>query len=84
MKADSFAGPIERLMTEDDARLGALLLRAEGEPGGDAFETFRRGLLRHIAIEEKALLPYARERRFGDPASQPIQRRRKSRCPVWK
>lgn len=67
MKADSFAGPIERLMTDDRARLGVLLLRAESEPAGDAFDAFRRGLLRHIAIEEKALLPYARERRFGDP-----------------
>jgi hypothetical protein len=66
MKADSFAGPIERLMTEDHARLEALLGSADGDEPG-AYDAFRRGLLRHIAIEAKALLPYVRERRFGDP-----------------
>lgn len=63
-------GPIERFMTADHARLDALLQRAH--PGGDridgeAFEAFRKGLLRHIAMEEKVLLPYARARRGGEP-----------------
>ncbi|MGZ5971217.1 MAG: hemerythrin domain-containing protein, partial [Polyangiales bacterium] len=32
-----------------------------------AFERFRLGLLRHIGIEEKILLPAARQRRNGVP-----------------
>jgi hemerythrin superfamily protein len=32
-----------------------------------AYDEFRRGLLRHIAMEEKVLLPAAREWRGGDP-----------------
>jgi hypothetical protein len=69
MMADSFAGPIERWMTEGHARIGALLERVDREGGIDAaaFDAFRRALLHHIALEEKVLLPYACDRRFGDP-----------------
>jgi hypothetical protein len=55
-------------MIEDHARLDACLRRAEaGASGIDAaaFEEFRGGLLRHIGMEEKILLPAARARRSG-------------------
>jgi len=39
----------------------------DGNVDGAAFETFRRVLLRHIAMEEKVLLPYARAKRGGVP-----------------
>jgi hypothetical protein len=32
----------------------------------DAYERFRRGLLRHIAVEERVLFPFAK-RRLGEP-----------------
>lgn len=54
-------------LAEDHARLGALLTTArEGQalnPAG--FAAFRAGLLRHIGIEEKLLLPAARRARNG-------------------
>lgn len=51
----------------DHARLHALLARAMAAPRLDlqAFAEFRGRLLRHIAIEEKVLLPAAREARAG-------------------
>jgi len=53
----------------DHARLTALLRTAAGGPvlDADAYDQFRRGLLRHIAIEEKILLPAARRARGGEP-----------------
>jgi len=63
------AGPIARWMSDDHARLDALLRRAFATPGAvdlEAYAAFREGLLRHIAMEEKVLLPEARRRR-GDP-----------------
>jgi hypothetical protein len=57
-------GPIEAFMTEDHARLDALLREAAGDD--DAYRAFRGGLLRHIAMEEKVLLPFARAQR-GTP-----------------
>lgn len=57
-------------MTADHARLDALLRRAAQE--GRSIDTqtyaqFREGLLRHIGMEEKVLLPFARAKRNGDP-----------------
>ena len=62
-------GPIELLMTSDHADLARLLEEADA---GDAiarepYQAFRRGLLRHIAMEEKILLPFARRKREGKP-----------------
>jgi len=54
-------GPIEKFMTEDHARLDALLRASSGDD--DHYRAFRGGLLRHIGMEEKVLLPFARERR---------------------
>ena len=69
-------GPISRYLTEDHDRLDALLQRALARPGvmdREPFDAFRAGLLRHIAIEEKILLPAAREARGGEPL--PLARR---------
>jgi hypothetical protein len=54
---------LERYLTEDHVRLDGLLrasLRDERHFDTVAFEEFRAGLLRHIGIEEKLLLPLAR------------------------
>ncbi|HYG69764.1 MAG TPA: hemerythrin domain-containing protein, partial [Anaeromyxobacteraceae bacterium] len=64
------AGPITGWLAQDHARLEALLARAVATPGAldrEPFDLFRAGLLRHIAIEEKILLPAAREARGGEP-----------------
>lgn len=72
-------GPIEQFMTEDHARLDEVFERAcppDGPIDASAFATFREGLLRHIAMEEKVLLPFAREQRGGEPlAIAPALRR---------
>lgn len=63
-------GPIARFLADDHARLGALFATAFATPGGvdrDAFDAFRAGLLRHVALEEKILFPAAREARGGEP-----------------
>jgi len=64
------AGPISLFFTEDHDRLDALLRKAVERPGlldRSAFDAFRAGLLRHIALEEKLLLPAARRARAGQP-----------------
>ncbi len=60
---------IRSYLTEDHERLDRLLARAmEGERVDlVAYEELRAGLLRHIAQEEKVLLPDARARRGGVP-----------------
>lgn len=63
-------GPIERLLTEDHERLDALLARSTADPerfDHDAFEAFRTGLMRHIAIEEKVVFREVRQRSGGTP-----------------
>jgi hypothetical protein len=70
MPNDATHGPLHVLLTEDHARLEGLLSRATRDPerfDHEAFEDFRAGLLRHIGIEEKILLPDARRRRAGAP-----------------
>jgi hypothetical protein len=56
-----FVGPIEAFMTADHARIDRLLEAADAGSSLDldAFEAFRRGLLTHIAMEERVLLPFA-------------------------
>jgi hypothetical protein len=66
-------GPILEFLSEDHARLDALLESAVAAPGGvdlTAYGAFREGLLRHIALEEKILLPAARAARGGEPVPQ--------------
>ena len=63
------AGPIARWLSADHARLDRFLARAtDVEPMDLApYAEFRRGLLRHIAIEEKILLPAAQRAQGGEP-----------------
>ena len=66
-------GPITSFLGEDHARLDDLLARAVAGAGGvdlAAYGAFREGLLRHIALEEKILLPAARAARGGEPLPQ--------------
>ena len=63
------AGPITRWLSADHARLEGLLRQATA--GNDAIDPtpyaeFRRGLLRHIGIEEKVLLPAAQRAQDGE------------------
>jgi hypothetical protein len=63
-------------LAHDHTRLDELLCRAVADPerfDRAAYDDFRAGLLRHIAMEEKVLLPDARRRRDGDPL--PIAKR---------
>ena len=62
-------GAIEVFMTADHARLDELLRAAERNDGtidAATYAEFRAGLLRHIAMEEKVLLPFARMKRGGE------------------
>ncbi len=63
------AGPLYTLLAEDHARLDALLQRSAAHPNEidlSTYAEFRAGLLRHIAMEEKVLLP-AIQRITGAP-----------------
>ncbi len=63
------AGVLHRLLADDHARLDVLLQRAAADPSAvdaDAYTAFRAGLLRHIAMEEKVLMPAARRLRGGE------------------
>jgi hypothetical protein len=63
-------GPIYRMMAADHARLDQLLDRASAEPARIdllPYDTFRRGLLKHIAMEEKILLPAAQRLNNNEP-----------------
>jgi hypothetical protein len=69
-------GPIAQFLTDDHDRLDGLLRQAlarAGEIDREPFDAFRAGLLRHIALEEKILLPAARTAGRGGPL--PIARR---------
>jgi hypothetical protein len=63
-------GKIHRYLADDHERLDALLERAVSDPDNIdmvAYAQFRSGLLKHIAMEEKILLPAARRTRGGQP-----------------
>ncbi|HXV68921.1 MAG TPA: hemerythrin domain-containing protein [Nitrospira sp.] len=64
------ARPITRFLVEDHRRLEALLQAAESQAthvAGASYDRFRAGLLRHIGMEEKILLPVAQQLRGGQP-----------------
>jgi hypothetical protein len=63
-------GPLGRRLAADHARLEALLDAATGAEPYDlaVYAEFRRGLLRHIGIEEKVLLPAAQQAAGAPPA----------------
>ncbi len=53
-------GVLYRYLSDDHDRLDALLERAVAKPGVidmEPYSEFRKGLLRHISIEEKIVLP---------------------------
>jgi hypothetical protein len=69
-------GRVSRFLAEDHTRLDALLDAALDATGGidlATFGAFREGLLRHIAWEEKILLPAWAAARAGEP--HPLARR---------
>jgi hypothetical protein len=69
-KGPSYPGRIHRLLGDDHRRLDTLLERAMPDPqriDGAAYATFRAGLLKHIGMEEKVLLPAAQQLRGGEP-----------------
>src|SRR5262245_52274520 len=64
------SGPLTTLLASDLARLDGLLRRAitaAGRVDRAAYAEFRAGLLRHISLEEKILLPAAQRWQGGDP-----------------
>jgi hypothetical protein len=61
---------IKDYLERDHQRLDQLLARAareQGRIGLQAFAEFRRGLLKHIGMEEKILLPTIQAARAGEP-----------------
>ena len=69
-KAPPAKETLQSFLTADHARLDALLARATAQPDAidrSLYEEFRAGLLRHIGMEEKILLPFVRRRREGEP-----------------
>jgi hemerythrin-like domain-containing protein len=57
-------GPVHEYLARDHDRLDAFLaaaLRENGTVDAEAYDGFRRGLLRHIGIEEKILFPLIRK-----------------------
>jgi hypothetical protein len=78
MSLDEPRGPVHVFLARDHRRLDELLRRSDGDPvviDAAAFAEFRAGLLRHIAMEEKVLLPDARRRRGGEPLASAAQLR---------
>jgi iron-sulfur cluster repair protein YtfE (RIC family) len=68
--SDASFGPIFAFLTADHLLLNALFSGAFTRPGQidrRSFDDFREALLHHIAIEEKILLPAARDARAGEP-----------------
>ena len=64
------AGPITDFLVKDHGRLEALLQSAVAQVGSvdqGTYDRFRAGLLRHIGMEEKILLPAAQRLRGGAP-----------------
>lgn len=63
-------GKIYLYLADDHQRLDTLLERAVSDPENiddAAYAQFRSGLLKHIGMEEKILLPAAQKRRGGEP-----------------
>ena len=71
------SGPVQDILAADHERLAKLLDEATRGTPVDLvpFGEFRAGLLRHIAMEEKVLLPFARELRGGEalPAARQLK-----------
>lgn len=64
------AGQIHRWLADDHRRIDRLLDGALADPehiDAAAYAQFRAGILKHIGMEEKVLLPAAQKRRCGEP-----------------
>jgi len=64
------AGLLYQFFTDDHRRLEEFLNQAVADPEEIRpvpYEAFRRGLLKHIGMEEKILLPTAQQARDGEP-----------------
>jgi hemerythrin-like domain-containing protein len=59
---NAMAGALYELLSRDHERLDALLTHCLETEDAASYDTFRRGLLRHIAIEERVLFPALRKR----------------------
>jgi len=63
-------GVLSEFLVEDHRRLDGLFQAAVAHPGtidDRSYAQFRAGLLRHIGMEEKILLPAAQRQRGGEP-----------------
>jgi len=63
-------GPITDFLVKDHGRLESLLQQAMAHADHvdqETYDQFRAGLLRHIGMEEKILLPAAKRLRGGEP-----------------
>jgi len=63
-------GKIYRYLADDHVRMESLLQRATARPDSidpEPYAEFRAGLLKHIAMEEKILLPAAQKAQGGKP-----------------
>jgi hypothetical protein len=72
-------GRLHRFLADDHDRLEEFLKQLAGQEDiadDPAYLEFRQGLLRHIAMEEKVLIPFAKEKRGGE--SLPIAARIRS------
>lgn len=70
MEHNGKVGLLTEFLVEDHRRLDGLLQAAVAHPGtvdDRGYAQFRAGLLRHIGMEEKILLPAAQRRRGGEP-----------------
>ncbi len=67
---------LQDLLAEDHERLDALLSRCAAGEAVDVivYDQFRRGLLRHIGIEEKLLLPILRKRAGREDLADQLHR----------
>jgi len=64
------AGKIHQYLADDHRRLDGLLahvIASGAAMDAAAYAQFRTGLLKHIAMEEKILLPAAQKRQGGEP-----------------
>lgn len=68
------AAELHEFLSRDHARLDALLARCLESGDEQAYDTFRRGLLRHISIEERVLFPLLRSREGITPLEQQLHR----------
>ena len=63
-------GPLTRFLVDDHRRLDALFQSATADPitiDQEAYDQFRSGLLRHIGMEEKILMPALQRQQGGAP-----------------